>query len=178
MEVAGMAENLTKIINYINDNLKFGTSVNTEKIDWLLQKYPISSHEKNIVYDELTSLSIKIVPSYKSLQVKVEKLFNSIGKTKKITEMAFRTWCLQENISSDTEAKVRDELRVLGYIIIEDNYVEEDTESYDFLDDLDLEDFTDLDSELEDDQFQDELSKLKNVVDKSHNLEYLRDLHG
>jgi len=119
-----MGNNLFEVIEYINDNFRYGSELKKTILENLLIKYPLSEDEINIINNELESLKIKIIESKE--------------KT--------------EDNKLDLEAEiVKDE--------------------FDFLDDYE---FVDLDTLLDDNNFQEDLLKAKNIIDKSYNLEYIK----
>lgn len=63
-----MNNNLYLIIEYINDNLLFGSKVRIEEIESVFKKYSIANEEKKIVYEELESLKIKVVEANSSFK--------------------------------------------------------------------------------------------------------------
>ncbi|MBW4847902.1 MAG: sigma-70 family RNA polymerase sigma factor [Lachnospiraceae bacterium] len=148
-----MCKNLFEIIEYINDNFRFGSNLKNEKIEELFNKYPVPENEKETVYEELKSLEIKIIEAKGLLKDKINETVISIEENEEVRESNLKEWYKKGKINSDNKSELDD---------------------LNFLDELD---FDDLDSVLEDDTFNEELSKFKNVVDKSHNLEYLVELH-
>lgn len=170
-----MSDNLSLIIDYISDNFRFGSMLKIEKVEELFKKYPISYREKETVFAELNSLNIKIIHSKESFKEKISKLFKYIGLNKELRETKLNEWFETEKIGYDMQMQIRNSLNVSGYTIINDVHKDIDFNDFNFLDELD---FEDLDVVLGDDSFNDEVSKLKNVVDKSHNLEYLVNFHS
>ncbi|EUE00582.1 hypothetical protein O928_02340 [Staphylococcus aureus M0923] len=58
-----MSDNLSLFIDYINDNIIYGSEIKREKLENLFNQFAIKNVEKNIVYDELKSLDITIIES-------------------------------------------------------------------------------------------------------------------
>lgn len=144
-----MSNNLIRIIDYIYDNFRYGSDLENEKIEDLLERFPLQDFEKNIVYEELYSLKIKIMPSKKIIDDKmvqsvIEKESNKNDGIKILNE-------LSESIMKSASSSI-------------------DMIEYNFLDELE---FDDLNTLLEDSLFEEDLLKLKDVVDKSNNFEYL-----
>ena len=48
-----MSDNLSLFIDYINDNIIYGSEIKREKLENLFNQFAIKNVEKNIVYDEL-----------------------------------------------------------------------------------------------------------------------------
>ncbi|EUR52281.1 hypothetical protein O221_01068 [Staphylococcus aureus M0005] len=63
-----MSDNLSLFIDYINDNIIYGSEIKREKLENLFNQFAIKNVEKNIVYDELKSLDITIIESQDSYQ--------------------------------------------------------------------------------------------------------------
>lgn len=110
-----MSEGLKKIIDYIDDNYRYGSKISGKTIVDLMKKYCIPQEEKIKVYNELDSLSIYIVND------------------------------------------VIDDFEDIATSL------------------FDEQDFEDLDSVLEDDEFKTEFAQLKDVVDKKYNLQYVAE---
>lgn len=149
-----MCNNLYKIIEYINDNFRFGSELKNEKVEDLFKSYPISEKEKNLVYNELDSLKIKIRHFKELFGDKINEDTIYIEENEEIREISFIEGLENEKMDFDIQI---------------------DSENFNFLDEFE---FDDLDSVLEDVTFIEELSKFKDVVDKSHNWEYLMDYHS
>ncbi|WMJ77316.1 MULTISPECIES: sigma-70 family RNA polymerase sigma factor [unclassified Sedimentibacter] len=144
-----MSNNLFKIIEYINDNYRFGSNLKNDKVEELFSRYPVSESEKETVYKELDSLEIKIIDANGLFKDKINETVIYIEKNGEGRELSFKEWYKKEKIDSEKKS---------------------DGNDFDFLDELH---FDDLDSVLEDDTFNKELSKFRDIVDKSHNFEYL-----
>lgn len=170
-----MSDNLSIIIDYINDNLRFGSKLNIEKVEELFKKYQVSDSEIEAVFTELKSLNIEIVHSKESFNEKISRLFKYIGPNKELRETNLNKWFETEKIDHDMQKRIRHSLNISGYTIINEVHVDINFEDFNFLDELN---FEELDVLLDNDSFNAEVSKLKNVIDKSHNLEYLVDLHS
>ncbi|ADL53272.1 sigma-70 family RNA polymerase sigma factor [Clostridium cellulovorans] len=170
-----MSDNLSIIIDYINDNLRFGSKLNIEKVEELFKKYRVSDSEMESVFTELNSLNIEIVHSKGAFNEKISRLFKYIGPNKELRETKLNKWFETEKIDRDMQKRIRHSLNISGYTIINEVHRDINFEDFDFLDEFN---FEELDVVLDNDSFNDEVSKLKNVVDKSHNLEYLVDLHS
>lgn len=170
-----MRDNLFLIINYINDNLIYGSKVSSDKIDSLFKEFSIPYAEKYLVYEEIKSLSISVIQSNHSLKNKIDRLFLCIDQKKELRESILLEWYEEENINLEMRKLIRNHLNSSGYSVINDVDRITDEKEFDFLNDFDLDG---LDKVLEDDDFKEEISKLKNVVDKSHNIDYLIEYHA
>ena len=74
--------NLSIIVDYINDNLMFGSNVKNEVIEDLFYKYPVTNIERISIYQELESLEITILELKESFKSKLDKLFSLIDNKK------------------------------------------------------------------------------------------------
>lgn len=170
-----MSDNLSIIIEYVNNNVLFGSKLKNEKVEELFGKYPISNSEKEIVFSELKSLNIEIIYSKISFKEKIKKLLKNIGLNNELNESDLIQWFETEKISLDMQEQTRSILNKLGYSVINNVHKDLNIEDFSFLDDLD---FEDLDSVLDDESFNNKVTKAKNVIDKSHNLDYLIEFHS
>lgn len=172
-----MGNNLSVIIDYIIDNLLFGSEIERDIIDILFEKYPINEDEKEIVYDELRSLKIAVKESKVKFKQKISRLFKRIRNENKFLQSDIEDWFENENIAPNTKSLVISYLHDLGCLIIsaENEEVESNSNKFDFLEDIDS---PDLDMLLDDEEFNKELSKLEDVVDKSKNKDYLIAFHN
>ncbi len=170
------ASNLSIIIEYINDNLMFGSNVKSKVIEDLFHKYPVSSAEKIAVYQELEFLEITIEDLKESFKAKLNKLFSMIGDKKDVKQSDLEKWFEQEDIHQEMRESIRTHLNNFGYSIINDIPKEIPLDDFDSLIDIDY--FDNLDDIFEDEKFNLEVSKLQNVIDKSENLKYLVQFHA
>lgn len=170
-----MSHNLLTIIDYVNDNFRFGSKIKLCQIEKLFDCYPITNTEKEQVYEELKSLEIKILYSKESFKEKISNLFLLCGSKKELRETVLIDWFKDENITFEMQKQIRQSLNSSGYTIINDVYKEINYNDFDFLNDLHRDD---LDEVLKSESFTIEVSKMKDVVDKQHNLEYLRDFQN
>ncbi|MBF2753223.1 hypothetical protein [Staphylococcus saprophyticus] len=79
-----MSDNLSLFIDYINDNIIYGSEIKREKLENLFNQFAIKNVEKNIVYDELKSLDITIIESHYLYKNKFKRLFSVLLQSKKI----------------------------------------------------------------------------------------------
>lgn len=165
---------LSMIINYINDNFYFGSKVNIKNIEELCSKYDVSDEENKLIFEELNSLNIEIIGHKEAFNDKINKLFKYIGQDKELCELDLNQWFKNEKIDYDKKNRICDILDDLGYTIVGEGNQKVNNQ-LDFLDELNYED---LDEILESKLFNDEFSKIKTVIDKTHNLEYLNDIYS
>lgn len=170
-----MSDNLSTIIDYINDNFRFGSKLNIEKVEELFNKYQVSDNEKEAVFTELNSLNIEIIYSKELFNEKISRLFKYVEPNKELRETKLNKWFETEKIGHHMQKTICHSLNILGYKIIKEVNQDINFEDFQFLNESN---FEDLDVILDNDSFNDEVSKLKNVVDKCHNLEYIVELHS
>lgn len=172
-----MNTNLSIIIDYINDNFLYGSKLLYEKIEELFNKYPISSFEKKKVFLELESLDIKVINQNKNSKKKLECFLENIGEERVIKESELIKWFEKEKIIPEDEKKIYRELNDKSYLIIKDLEESTNDDTY-YLEDIEYEDFEyeDLDDLLNDIEFKKEVENTKEVIDKKHNLDYIKEL--
>lgn len=170
------ASNLSIIIEYINANLTYGGNVNSEIIEDLFHKYPVSSVEKIDVYQRLDLLEIIIEDLKESFKTKLNKLLGLIGDEKDVKQDDLEKWFELEGIHQGMRDAISAYLSNSGYSLIDDTSEENSFEDVDFL--IDIDDFDDLDDLLDDEEFILEMASLKNVVDKGENLKYVAQFHA
>ncbi|WP_277960395.1 hypothetical protein, partial [Staphylococcus warneri] len=91
-----MSDNLSLFIDYINDNIIFGSEIKREKLENLFNQFAIKNDEKSIVYDELKSLDIIIIESQDSYKNKLKKLFSMFDENKEMLESDLLKWFEEE----------------------------------------------------------------------------------
>ncbi len=162
--------NLSIIIEYINANWTYGGNVNSEIIEDLFRKYPVSGIEKIDVYQRIDLLEIIIEDLKESFKAKLNKLLGLIGDERDVKQDDLEKWFELEGIHQGMRDAITAYLGNSGYSLIDDTSEENSFEDFDFL--IDIDDFEDLDDLLEDEEFNLEMSSLQNVIDKSENLKY------
>lgn len=167
--------NLSIIIEYINANWTYGGNVNSEIIEDLFRKYPVSGIEKIDVYQRIDLLEIIIEDLKESFKAKLNKLLGLIGDERDVKQDDLEKWFELEGIHQGMRDAITAYLGNSGYSLIDDTSEENSFEDFDFL--IDIDDFEDLDDLLEDEEFNLEMSSLQNVIDKSENLKYLAQFH-
>lgn len=167
-----MRNNLSLIIGYINDNIIYGSKINREKIDLLLEEFSIKSVDESIVFDELKSLDITIVESKYSYKNKQKKLLSLFDENKELVEISLLKWFDKEGIKVEAQARIRSLLKDMGYKVIEDMKKEIVTKEIEL---LDIEDFEELDDLLDSEEFKENIIGFKNIPDKRNNIEYLSE---
>lgn len=171
-----MNSKLAKLISYINDNLRFGSKIQQTAIDRWFKEYSLNLEDKLVVYKELKLLNIEVIDYSKALlKSKIGILLKSIEQNQEIKKSAILKWFRDENIEHGMQEKVITSLEKQGYTIIDDVRQTYTDLNFDFLDDIEDDD---LNSLLEDQEFIDKVDSLKNVVDKSYNIEYLVQMNS
>lgn len=171
-----MNSKLPKLISYINDNLRFGSKIQQTVIDKWFKEYSLNLEDKLVVYKELKLLNIEVIDYSKGLlKSKIGILLKSIEKNQEIKKSTILKWFRDENIEHGMQEKVITSLEKQGYTIIDDFRQAYIGLNFDFLNNIEDDD---LNSLLENQEFIDKVDSLKNVVDKSHNIEYLVQLNS
>lgn len=167
-----MSDNLSLFIDYINDNIIFGSEIKREKLENLFNQFAIKNDEKSIVYDELKSLDITIIESQDSYKNKLKRLFSLFDENKELLESDLLKWFEEEFVNAEVKTTIRKLLKDMDYTIINDinkKVINKELEL------LEIEDSEELDDLLDNDEFKENLKDLKDIVDKRHNIKYLSD---
>ncbi|MEX5943972.1 sigma-70 family RNA polymerase sigma factor [Mammaliicoccus sciuri] len=167
-----MSDNLSLFIDYINDNIIYGSEIKREKLENLFNQFAIKNDEKSIVYDELKSLDITIIESQDSYKNKLKRLFSLFDENKELLESDLLKWFEEEFVNAEVKTTIRKLLKDMDYTIINDinkKVINKELEL------LEIEDSEELDDLLDNDEFKENLKDLKDIVDKRHNIKYLSD---
>lgn len=170
-----MSGNLDLIVDYIYDNFRYGSKLTENKINLLFQKYPLPDKQKEIVQEELKMLNITIIPEEKKARTLFNELCFIIGEPKEYRESLLIKWYEDNNVEHNKRDEIRRSLNEFGYSIINDVPKEIDKSKFNFLNDLDLKP---LDTQLDSDDFNEKLEKMKSPVHSDYNLDYLNSLHS
>src|SRR5699024_3743851 len=137
-------------------------------------KYSLTLKEKFLIYEELDSLKIEVLNlPQKQSQALIGKLYTCIKNEKEIEKELITEWFIKNNITEDIQKNIIEEY--INKNIIENDIFNKPTEEkdFDFRNDF-IDD--DLDTLLDDEDFFEEVDSLKDVVDKSRNIEYLTQI--
>lgn len=167
-----MSDNLSLFIDYINDNIIYGSEIKREKLENLFNQFAIKNDEKSIVYDELKSLDIIIIESQDSYKNKLKKLFSMFDENKEMLESDLLKWFEEEVVNSEVQVTIRKLLKDMDYRII--NNINQKAINKD-LELLEIEESDELDDLLDNDEFKENLKNLEDIVNQRHNIEYLSD---
>ncbi|MFL2128764.1 RNA polymerase sigma factor RpoD/SigA [Ruoffia sp. FAM 26255] len=170
-----MSGNLDLIVDYIYDNFRYGSKLTESKINLLFQKYPLPDKQKEIVQEELRMLNITIISDEKKARTLFNELCFLIGEPKEYRESLLIKWYEDNNVEHNKRDEIRRSLNEFGYSIINDVPKEIDKSKFNFLNDLDLKP---LDTQLDSDDFNEKLEKMKSPVHSDYNLDYLNSLHS
>lgn len=172
-----MNKKLDDLLSHINNNFRFGSKIEQNVVDRWFKEYTLGIEEKFAVYDELDSLQIKITDQPKTvLKSKLLRLFKCIDLEDEINRSILTKWFNQNNIDESIQENILNDLTKRGHIIFDDTQQEKNEINFDMLDDDFFE--NDLDSLLDDDSFIEHVDSLEDVIDKSWNIEYLKQLHS
>ena len=153
---------------YIIEHYRYGSVVNLLELNDLIARYGVTDEQRKDLKKLLKELSIDVKYSKKQLITKFRSLLEPLGEQKVIENDYFDSWCKKENISKDLRNIIKETL-------ISDSYIFEDNvssgKSYQ---DIDIDNFDDLDDLFEDDNFQNELDELEDVVSIENNIDYIK----
>lgn len=119
-KVIKMESNLLSIINFINDNIKFGSELHIENVFDMFNKFAITNVEKQKVWEELDSLNIKLIYPEKLSKKAVLELLTAISWDKKIYKTDLIDWFYKENIAKEKQEQIFQILYSSNYLIIND----------------------------------------------------------
>lgn len=115
-----MESNLLSIINFINDNIKFGSELHIENVFDMFNKFAITNVEKQRVWEELDSLNIKLIYPERLSKKEVLELLTAISWDKKIYKTDLIDWFYKENIAKEKQEQIFQILYSYNYLIIND----------------------------------------------------------
>lgn len=170
-----MTENLNGIIDFINDNILYGSKVTEEKVQSFINIYHIPFCDQHSVYNELKELNISIIHTQHSHIEVLKKLLKVIGENKNISEETLLEWYGDHGINKDTQLFVRQSLLEAGFTITSALEVQQNDSDLDFLNDPE---FDKLNTILDDENFKKEVSFLEEVATKTKNDIYLNNYHS
>lgn len=176
MEIVMSNENVGKVIEYINNNIRFGSEVNALKVKQWINKNNIEQEDCHFIYQELKDLNINLFYPKIFIDYDLDKFVALNGEKQTIEIQLLEEWLSTHDCSEDVRIKIKTILEEANYVLIQKKELvsENKNDFSDFLDDLD--DLEELDSLLESDEFADELKAYKEVVDKAYNIDYLKIL--
>lgn len=163
-----MQSNISSIIDYIYDNIRYGTQIQNSYLEELFSKFSISQKDRYFVYGELKSLNVKLVGKDNK---DVTQLFILSNNKKEITEESLLEWLGVEVVDSVRQENIRKILSMAGYTIVNDRVPISDDLPEDLV-------FDNLDLILDEDEFITKVDNLHDVIDKSHNNDYLMQLNS
>lgn len=114
-----MKDNLSLIIQYINNNFKFGSELQVREVFDLFDKYPISKDEKSEVWKELESLDIKLLYPNELSSSDIFELLNRFSSDKKIFESDLIDWFNKSNFSNERQEQILEIIYSSNYMIID-----------------------------------------------------------
>lgn len=164
-----MTVSYKNLITYINENIRFGSSINNNVVRKWFSTYSLTIEEKYKIYEELEDLQINIKGIRKEvLSGKIQKLLHCLEGESEIDRTFIDDWCKNNKVLDKNKENLIKELELKGIQFKNEsigNQIEDDI--------FDAFGEGDLDSLFEDESFKDELNQLEEVADKSHNKEYL-----
>ena len=169
--------NYEKIINYIYDNVRYGTEISNTQVNFLFVKHPVTDRVKWQIYDELDLLNVKVTESSVAEDDLLFKLHHLANDQHHIVCTQLIAIFEQTKISTKAQNKIKSELNNWGFKIIDDPpKVESSTAPAPIAPQLDVDDdFEDLDELLESESFSDEVKHSKDAIDKKYNLDYVAE---
>ncbi|WP_461218643.1 sigma-70 family RNA polymerase sigma factor [Lapidilactobacillus salsurivasis] len=165
-----MLDDHSSIIDYIDNNFRFGSQLRYETIERLFRDFQVPITERKAAYEELASLEIDILYSAESLKEKVAKLNKIIGGDHEISEEELLTWFYTEKIDSNMQKRLRQFLDSSGCKILSKKVTIDNTAYRNLLNEYNNDS---LDDVFAGESFQKEANRLIDVIDPKYNLDYL-----
>lgn len=161
--------NYEKIIDYIYDNIRFGSTVSNDLIEELFIKYPITYNLKQKVYNELRSLDVTIDHISKNTN---SYLLENTQPTEDKTQIKDEKLVSLNN--NDDQVSIPVQNRIQTIITNKENTdtksLSENTPKI-----MISEDYGNLDMLLSSDGFKNQVKNSKDAIDKKYNLEYISE---
>ncbi len=130
-----MKDNLTNAIEYIEDNVVYGSSLKQTQIDRIFTQYSLTDNERVSVWEDLKSLKIKVMPSLSDSKENYNDVFKLARDEKRISEDDLLAWFTLLNMSQQDQSEVRDFLNQRGYVVLKRQQKVLDADQFSFLDD-------------------------------------------
>lgn len=130
-----MKDNLTNAIEYIEDNVVYGSSLKQTQIDRIFTQYSLTDNERVSVWEDLKSLKIKVMPSLSDSKENYNDVFKLARDEKRISEDDLLAWFTPLNMSQQDQSEVRDFLNQRGYVVLKRQQKVLDADQFSFLDD-------------------------------------------
>lgn len=167
------SNNLSLLIFYLENNIRYGSSLDIDTIFDLFKKYSIPNSKKKFVWKELESLNTKIIDNGVLIEKQVLKFLESIDSENKIYMSKLKKWFNKERIQPIVQKQILEILNSMDYQIVPEETIEntkcKNEPSFDVLDDYDLDEL------LNSSEFKKEVENSQDTVSKKYNKEYLRD---
>ncbi|MGK9326437.1 sigma-70 family RNA polymerase sigma factor [Aerococcus urinaeequi] len=167
-EVAGKP--VKKLIAYIENHLKFGSSISDQKLFTLFDEFNVDIADQQYIYEELNSLEIAIIKTQYPYQKEIEQLLAHIGESREIRETLLNEWYRNFNVGLDGQTIIRTYIDSNGYSVINDVKKKRDTSRLNFLEDIESKS---LDEILDSQEFKKEYNSFEEVINKKYNTDYL-----
>lgn len=167
------SNNLSLLIFYIENNIRYGSNIEINTIFKWLQKYSVTNSKKKFVWKELESLNVEITDNGKPLEKDVLRFLKSADLESKIYTSKINECLNNKKIELPTQKRIKQLLISLGYQIIDDVTLKKpENEDKNLIEDQDNYILDDL---LDNSDFEKEVVDLKDTINKNNNSEYLND---
>ena len=167
------SNNLSLLIFYIENNIRYGSNIEINTIFSWLQKYAITNSKKKFIWKELESLNVEVTDNGKPLEKDVLTFLQSTDLEDKIYTSKINDWLNIKKSGPQTQKRIKQLLNSLGYQIIDDVTLKKpENEDKNLIEDQDNYSLDDL---LNNSDFKKEVVDLKDAINKKNNSEYLND---
>lgn len=189
--------NIEKVIEYLNDNIRWGTNIKRSELNELIEKGDFDIKSVFLLYKEVSEMELKIVEDENSIVGKriVSRSNSWLEEIKFILAGLPETFYLSDvylfesDLSSihienrNVKAKIRQVLQIIrdsGDILFVSNAEYKKVESnvgenIPEVSDDDFDDFDDLDEVLNSNDFEKAYKSIKEIPDYSNNVQYITD---
>lgn len=158
------SNNLSLLIFYIENNIRYGSNIEINTIFSWLQKYAITNSKKKFIWKELESLNVEVTDNGKPLEKDVLTFLQSTDLEDKIYTSKINDWLNTKKIGLQTQKRIKQLLNSLGYQIIDDVTVKKpENEDKNLIEDQDNYSLDDL---LNNSDFKKEVVDLKDAINK------------
>lgn len=174
-----MESQINKLIDYIENNLLYGSQIFFSDLKALIDRYNIKLDDYDILVEEIKSLKIIVIIQGELFS---KNFFLEISKViinKEILQSNLNNFFLTHSIQSNEQNNIYLFLLIENITIKKDienskNLTDSNENFFEWFDDYD----NDLDLIINSDSFNNELLKLEDPIDRKYNLDYISEFQN
>lgn len=163
-------ESVNRLINYIENHLRFGSSISKRQLDSLFSEFQVINSNQEQIYEILRSLQITITNVQGPFQQEIEQLVSDIGESQEIRETTLNKWYEDFEVDQKGQQAIREYLDSNGYSVINDRKKLMDGSGLKFIEGKDSKSLSEI---LESKEFKEMMDSFEEVIDKRYNIDYL-----